>query len=402
MKKYTVLVLLAMIAAGCAKTGERDYGFDGSISLEVMENYLDRAVTQVYFLHDGKPEGYTLPNKEDDIRMLLNIGAKFIGRSIYCWGGENRLTDPHFLNYADSLVTRMHGYDPEMIFQGCLFEFVSGQANNVPVPAWVFEAFGKEPEQRNFCSADMVRRINPDDPVMWGGNGGGVPMVNNLESRMWFYYLAASYINIGCEALHLGQVELIGADDPGKDYYSELLGMIRDYAATHARRHYVLLDAHTPKGGFEKNGISLLDFNSFPLRIKEVPEEPFKGILEVGHSDAIFCRSKIPYLVEFDNFGTNGNPGVANINDHFTWGYDDITWFSLQDEQQRNEWLWYAHGWLEKTDPLGHLQMCTMRMITNPSLGRGRHAYYANTKSPEYPEGYSQEETIKAIWESEK
>lgn len=411
MKK--TIIIIAIIAAAlvsCSKDAKPDYSFDGSISREVLENYLERSVTQVYFLHDGKPEGYTLPDKEDDIRMLLNIGAKFIGRSIYCWGGESKLNDPHFLNFADSLTTRMHSYDPDMIFQGCLFEYVSADVNNVPVPAWAFEAFGLEPEQRNFCSADMVKRLDPDTPVRWGERGGGVPMVNNMETKLWFYYLAVSYINVGVEALHLGQVELISADDPDRSNYIELLDKIREYAAAHARRHYILLDGHTPKGGFVVDGKSLLDFNSFPLRIKEVSEEPYKGILEVGHSDGIYCRSKgavspsgwqadsMPYLVEFDNFGTNGKPGQPNPDDEFIWGYDDITWFSTLSENDRNDWLRYAYDWLHATDSNGHLQMCTMRMITNPALGRGRHAYYANTRSETYPEGYSQEETIKSIW----
>jgi len=387
------------------------YYFDGSISRETLEHYLDRSVTAVYFLHDGQPEGYTLPNKEDDIRMLQNIGAKFIGRSIYRWGGESLLNDPHFLSYAKSLTERMHDYDPEIVFQGCLFEYISADVNKVAIPDWVFKAFNQPVEQRNFRVADMVRRLDPKATIRWGERGGGVPMVNNLESRMWFYFLAKSYIDIGCEAFHLGQVELIGADDPDKKYYDELLTMIRSYAAEHARRHYVLLDAHTPKGGFVKaDGVSLLDFNSFPLRIKENVGKPMEGFLEVGHGDSIYCKSKggispsgwsaehLPYLVEFDNFGSNGKVGVANLNDFFCWGYDDISWFSVQSEDYRNWWLHYAFDWLHSTDPNGHLQMCVMRMITNPALGRGRHAYYANTKSAVNPIGYSQENTIKELW----
>lgn len=411
MKKALFITIATAIAlCSCNKTGT-DYKFDGSISREVLENYLERSVTAVYFLHDGNPEGYTLPNKEDDIRMLNNIGAKFIGRAIYRWGGESKLNDPHFFNYADSLIDRMHTYDPEIIFQGCLFEYVSSDVNNVPIPAWAFEAFGLQPEERNFNSLAMVKRLDPNAYIRWGENGGGIPMINNIEAKLWFYYLAVSYINIGVEALHLGQVELIGADDPTRENFIEVLDKIREYASEHARRHYIILDAHTPKGGFIVDGKSLIDFNSFPLRIKEVVEEPYKGILEVGHSDSIYKRSKgaispsgwsaesMPFLVEFDNFGTNGKPGVANTEDEFIWGYDDITWFSTLPENERNEWLRYAYNWVHETDPNGHLQMCTMRMITNPALGRGRHAYYANTRSDTYPEGSSQEETIKAIWE---
>jgi hypothetical protein len=54
----------------------------------------------------------------------------------------------------------------------------------------------------------------------------------------------------------------------------------------------VLRDAHVPKGGMIVDGMSLLGFNSFPMRIKEVPDEPYQAVLEEGHLDATFKRSK--------------------------------------------------------------------------------------------------------------
>ena len=62
-------------------------------------------------------------------------------------------------------------------------------------------------------------------------------MIGNLETQLWFYYLAVSYINVGCEAFHLGQVGLIGAEDKDLTEYSKLLARIRAYAKAHARRH---------------------------------------------------------------------------------------------------------------------------------------------------------------------
>jgi hypothetical protein len=391
------------------------YYFDGSISRAVLERYLDRAVTAGYFFFFFSPENYLFRFLEDDIRMLQNIGAKFIGRSIYRWSEESKLNDPAFLDYGKRLIDQMHRYDPEIIFQACIFESVSNDVNNLPIPAWVFEAFKLPVEKRNFNASEMTKRINPDTGALMGGR---CPMVNNLETKLWFYFLAKSYIDIGCEAFHLGQVGLIGRDDPGKDHYKEILDMIRGYAKKHARRHYVLLDGHTAvdsrtqKGGFVKDGVSLLDFNSFPLRIKEVVDKPMEGMLEVGHSDGLFQKSmgaispsgwkaeSMPYLVEFDNFGMRRNPpaGEANLADHFCWGYDDITWFSLQDEAYRNKWLWYAFDWIRKTDPNGHLQICVIRMISHPDSQKSYRSYFANTRSVACPVGYSQEETIKELW----
>ena len=204
---------------------------------------------------------------------------------------------------------------------------------------------------------------------------------------------------------------LIGAEDRDLKIYSEFLAKVRAYAKTHARRHLVLMDGHVPSRGMVRDGVSLLDFNSFPLRIKAVPEKPYKAVLEVNHLDALFKRSKgctspsgwrcesLPYLVEFDNFGRSRTPNVADNTTIFVWGWDEISWLALQPEAYRNQWLRYAYNWIEETDPNGHLQMPVTRMISCPN--QTLRTYFANTKSPACPVGYSQEETIKQIWNHE-
>ena len=384
--------------------------FDGTISRQTLENYLDHSVTMGYFLVPGAPEGYQFPYKEDDIRLIHNMGAKFIGRSIYRWGQESRLNDPEFLAYAKRMVDRVHASDLEVVFQGCLFEAVTPDVNNLKIPAWVFTDFGLPVEDRTFSCDAMIKREGR--AANRGASRGGVPIINNLETRLWFYYLAVSYINVGCEAFHLGQVGLIGSDDRDLKFYSEFLAKVRAYAKIHARRHLVLMDAHVPTGGMIKDGVSLLDYNAFPMRIKGVPEKPHEAILEVNHLDAIFKRSKgcispsgwscdsLPYLVEFDNYGRSSNPNVADNTTIFVWGYDEISWFAMQPEEYRNNWLVYAYNWIKKTDPNGHLEMPVTRMISCPN--DTLRTYFANTKSPACPVGYSQEETIKKIWDDDK
>ncbi len=386
----------------------RKYAFDGSISREVLENYLDRSVTMGYFLVNGKPEGYEFPYREDDIRMIKSIGVKFIGRAIYRWGQESWLNDPGFLGYAKNLIERVHAIDPDIIFQGCLFESVSRDVEKVKIPDWVFKEFGLPAEDRSFRSDSITKRPNQTAASMGRGR---IPVINNLETRMWYFFLAATYINIGCEAFHLGQVELIGRDDKNHDFYALLIDKIRAYAKVNARRHYVLLDGHVPSGGFLRNGVSLLDFNSFPMRVKEIVDKPYEGMLQVGYLDAIFGKSKggiapsgwkcesLPYLVEFDNYGRGRTPNVPDTTSIFIWGWDEISWFAQQPEEYRNKWLVYAHDWIMKTDPNGHLQMPVTRMITCPN--ETLRSYFANTKSEECPVGYSQEETIKKIWDTQ-
>jgi hypothetical protein len=411
MKKIRLLLvvfLLLLISSESFAVKRKKYSFDQKgISREVLENYLDRSITMGYFLVPGKPEGYEFPYREDDIRMIKNMGVKFIGRAIYRWGEESKFNDPELFTYAKGIIDKLHAFDPDIIFQGCLFEQVTRDINNLKIPAWVFTDFNLPVEDRTFRCDSIIKRANR--PTQSGGRGG-VPIINNLETRLWFYYLTASYINIGCEAFHLGQVGLIGADDKDHKIYAEFLDKVRAYAKVHARRHYVLFDGHVPTGGFIRDGVSLLDFNSFPLRIKGIPEKPNEAELKVNHLDAIYNKSKgcvspsgwscksLPYLVEFDNYGRSRSTNVADTTTIFIWGYDEISWLATQKEDARNKWLEYAFDWIKKTDPNGHLQMPACRMISCPN--QTLRTYFANTKSEACPVGYSQEETIKRIWKT--
>lgn len=391
-----------------AKGQEKSYHFDeNGPSREVLENYLDRSITMVYLLMPDKPEGNRIYSfHDDDLRMVKNLGAKFVGRSIYRWGGEALLNQPEFWDKARSLVNQLHAFDSDIIFQGCLFEIVTEEVNKVKIPQWAFEAYNLPVESRNFRYEAMLNKDGKR--VDHWHRGSSVPDISRVETQLWFYFLACSYMQIGCEAFHLGQIELIGMNDPHRTAWSALIHKIRDYARTHARRHWVLLDAHTPYGGMVKEGVSLLDFNSFPLRIKEIPEKPYESQLEVNHLDALYNKSEgclspsgwacdhLPYLVEFDNYGRGQSPNVADTTSHFVWGWDEISWFAQQPEPYRNRWLTYAHQWIKQTDRNGHLEMPGCRMISCPNQTEG--SYRANTQSAACPLGYSQEETIKSLW----
>lgn len=415
--KINILNTVAMITLIFACTHasaqySKAYSFDRrGITREVLENYLERSITMAFYLVPQNPEGKRVyPYHGDDMRMIKNTGAKFIGRAIYRWGGESLLNDPAFWSRAKGIIDTLHRFDPDIIFQGCLFEIVTDEVSQVRIPSWVFSAYGLPVADRAFSYHDM---LNVDGKFVdhWR-KSSSVPDISRQETQLWFYYLAAAYINLGCEAFHLGQVELIGMNDPNRDAWAALLLKIRQYAADHARRGWVLLDAHVPKGDMIKNGVSLLDFNSFPLRIKEIPERPYEGKLESGFLDALYNKSKgcvspsgwtcksLPYLVEFDNFGRNNAPNVADTTDHFVWGWDEISWFALQREDYRNEWLQYAYTWIKKNDPTGHLEMPGCRMLSCPNETFG--SYRANNKSASCPVGYSQENVIKGLWSRAK
>jgi hypothetical protein len=373
------------------------YAFDKTISREVLEHYLSRAITMEGLLN-GRGD------LDDNIRMLKGIGAKFIGRSLCLWGGEAAL--PANLERAKQQLPRVHAADPDLILQACIFEIVTTQVEQVPVPGWAFAAFGMPVETRNFRYSDM---LYPDGRFKdhWRVSQS-VPDISQPETRLWFYFLGASFIDVGCEAIHLGQTELMNRNDRNLDHYAQVLALIRSHAATKARRHMVLLDSHVPSGGLVREGRLLMDFHSFPLRIKELADKPQEAILEVGFSDALYGRSKggttfsgwkcehLPYLVEIDNWGVSKRPGQARAGGIWIWGYDEITWFAHQSQEYRARWLRYAWDWVRRTDTNGILQMPGSRTLASPQ--DKQWWYHANDPSPVVPEGYGDEGAIRSIW----
>lgn len=113
MKRLFVLLAAALgLSAGAGACGSAEpypYRFDGSISRDVLDRYLSRAVTMSEFLTvDPYCNDRTYPDKEADVEFIRNTGAKLHrpGRST-CWGDEKALARAGFLGRsrsADSTV----------------------------------------------------------------------------------------------------------------------------------------------------------------------------------------------------------------------------------------------------------------------------------------------------------
>ncbi|MFM1944045.1 MAG: hypothetical protein RI897_3027 [Verrucomicrobiota bacterium] len=391
-----VVGLTWWVAAG-EQGGGGGYRFDRTISRGVLENYLARSITMEGLLNGRGDLG-------DNIRMLDRLGAKFIGRALCLWGGEERLLEN--LARARGQAALVLAGDPERVMQACIFEIVTTQVDGVPVPEWAFRGLGLPVEERNFRYGDM---LYPGGEFVdhWRA-GQSVPDISRVETQLYFYFLGASFIDVGCEAIHLGQTELMNRNDRELEHYGRVLELIRGYAARNARRRMVILDSHVPSGGLVRDGRLLMDFHSFPLRIKEVAERPQEAVLELGFSDGIYLRSKggrtfsgwdcdhLPYLVEIDNWGVSRQPGQAGAGSIWIWGYDEITWFAQQDGVYRSNWLHYAHDWVRSTDTNGFLQMPGSRTMRSPL--DGRRWYHANDPSVKVPEGMGDEAAILSVW----
>ena len=389
-----ILFYLSLFFLGASEAGhgsenkkKQNYFFKETISRAVLENYLARSATIASLLH------FTL---DDDLRMIQNTGVKFAGRVIWMWGGESKIDV--LIKKGVPFVKRIHQIDPEIILQGAIFEIITTDVNNVEIPAEVFKEFGLNPENRNFEYEKMIypfgRRVNH-----WG-KGASVPDMSRTETKMWFFYVAKRWIDMGLEAIHFGQVEIMDDRDMGHIHWRDMMARIRRYAKGNARRNIILCDAHVPSGGIVHNGKLMFDLHSFPSRPKSLKGQPHKAILEKGFSDSIYGRSaggttpsgwaceSLPYIVEIDNFGNSDHPGKFSESDKIhVWGWDEINWFINQSESYRNKWLEYAYNWVRVNDSNGYFQL---------PLRRFQH--YSASMTP--PKGKRQEDTIKKIWQN--
>jgi len=377
--------------------------FEGRISRQRLEHYLARAVTHAG-LCDSSPDPRTTC-LDDDLRMLKLLGVRFVGRAAFAWH-LSRDDNAHFQR-VETAAGKVHAALPDCILQACVFEIVSTKVERIPIPAWVFAAFGKPPVRRSFDYEAMLYDAGKGHDH-WG-QGSSIPDMSRLETRLWFYYRARRYIDAGMEAIHFGQVKLMDDADPGHRHWIDLLKRVRNDARHHARRGLVLCDAHTH--GEREDGRLLFDFHSYPLRIREVPGEPMCGVLSKDEPGDIFGRSQggitpsgwrceaAPYLVELDNYGYSGRGGES-VGGIWVWGYDEISWFAHLKPAQRANWLKYAHRWIRKNAPHGHLQMPTRRILAAPVRSdRGPiRMYHANRRSPACPGGFGVEDTIRRIW----
>lgn len=375
------------------------------VTNEVICNYLDRAVTMQQFLHVKLTADPGFEGTEDDERMILNIGAKYIVRSLCTWGNEKLFTKNYsfWLDKARERAERIWARDPDVVFQCAMFECVTPTANMVPIPDWVFEAFGLPVETRNF---DYEKMKYPDGRManQWGTNRI-VPDITRQESQLWFYHMAVKYMDAGCEAISMEQTHLMGQTDKDWQTYDKLLKMIREAAKTHARRGYVIINTImiTP------DGRSLGDHLGYPFRFKEVEgSTSYEAQIVPKYIDSIvgkkysatmpsgyYCED-IPYELDFDNFGSSDHPGKAG-NDIFCWGWDEISWFSNLSSDYQKKFLRYAHNYMAENYPYGFVSFPLCRNAVDGPV----NPFKGNTQSAACPTGQGIEETVKEIWASE-
>lgn len=361
--------------------------FDGSMPRKVLEYYLSHAASAQWISMSD-----TL---DDDIRVILKTGLKFLGRAAGIWKGDMPEED-HFLRVRQA-AEKIHKADPEIILQACIFEVVYKEdLENVPVPSWVFEAFGLPVENRNF---DYEACLFPKGTCTWND----MPDISELETQMWFYYRGVRYIDAGYEAFHMGQIHLYTGRDRSYRSIGKVLSMLREYGRIHARRHKVIFDAHSHS--LVVNGKSLLDYNAMPLTRFPLLDRPGEKLVLVregksggGVSPEGVYEKALPFLYEYDNWGGRDIKAHETLSyDQLAWnqwwGGDQISWFACQDELARNSFLEYTFKWTAINNPDAYFAFPLMRGLGASGDGAEKQ-YKLNNKSENCPDGFSQEDAV--------
>ena len=92
-----------------------------------------------------------------------------------------------------------HAYLPDLVIEGCVFEIVTEEINEIEIPEYVLNAFQLPLSKRNF---NYTNALFPDKSFVnqWGPNSS-VPDYTQLETKLWSYYVASRYLNAGAESM---------------------------------------------------------------------------------------------------------------------------------------------------------------------------------------------------------
>jgi hypothetical protein len=298
--------------------------------------------------------------------------------------------------------------DPEMVLEACVFETVSPGVEQIPIPDWVFTALGQPAEKRNFIFTNMIYAAAKQRRAM--GRNAQVPDETRMETQLWFYYQAASYIDAGFEGIHFGQVEIMNKNDPDNAPLGAacLQSGSRLRGQTRPTSHGVVQRPRSHRRPPCTNGNPLLDFNAFPLRIMETPDKPQEAILKLDFPTAFITRARAAGL------SAAGRATICPTS----WSLTTMASAGIRGSRMRKA-ISSGFGAMTKSlgsrirpkitapsgcntpgigcgrrTPNGYLEMPGSRTATSPDT----RWYFANNPSPAVPNGMGDEEAIRAVW----
>jgi len=395
---------LILLICGIAKG--QDMPFKNVMSRTQLESYLSRSMAAEFdSLHRGMKEYYDL------INFAAKYDARYLGQCRYM-GYVNAL--PINYGFFDSVAAIVHDIDSvyamngllRPIVEGAIFESIPKDVDSIWINADVTAAYGVAPRPFNY---DSMKYIGDTTEV-----GNITPDMARTETQMYFYFLATQYLRAGIEALHMGQILLEDTTDTMHVATWDLNNKIRTFAKNY-NRGLVLITADNLGLYLNKSDTAIYDFNSSPARVTgyysgndstwnsmwDYFESKYggPGVLEYtscspyGKMKGGLCyfgwyADTLPYMVKMDNTLTNNCNCLSRGGCWNVYGFDESSWFVLQTEDYRNQWLCYAYNRVKQLDPNANYRLPGRTLFT-----LHWDWYFAANGY-----GYDQEDEIAAIW----
>ena len=382
-KKINLSAIILIMLFNSILSNAQDYSFYGAtgsnpMTINKLQLYLLRSMSLEFDALAMSPPVY-----DSLIKMAVVSNARYLSRVAGLWGSEHLINSGYFLSTAALADSINNAYSfaglTLPIMEAAIYEDVSSQIDSILIPSIVRSTYSIPSSITHFDYTEIL--YNTDLSL---GHTEGVPDINKPETQWYFYYLATSYINAGFEALHMGQIELESNNDPNHIAAWDLYTKIRSYA-TGKNRNIVLLNADT-YGLYLNNDDStlLFDFHVNPSRpfgcsqvwstLTNIPSaylSPYGGpsiisnnicspygSMRGGITPLNWRAATIPYLVRLDNGPCDLSALNTLLNGCWdTWGYDEISWFSLQTISYKEYWLRYAYMQVHSLDINAYFEM---------------------------------------------
>lgn len=305
-----------------------------------------------------------------DIQLCVDLKAAMIKDVASVWVRSTQLQQGSmYLKAAKQAVIDInHAYDCagliRPIIGANILEYIDTDGKDIRIPSYVIAAFSNDPD----FNPAIYNVNNPPffNPVHITSNGAvaGTPDIDKIETRMWVYYCATTYIDLGYKTFSMDLVCWSLSDlhsDPTHEKTYRLLNMIRSYAQQ-AGSFVVFCGLH----GYTYNGTTLFDYEGGPLWPDETTTSlttACNGYLNTkivddsiavplhtissGTMPLLGCYvDRIPFMMDVEFHTSNcGTPGVASPSDRTcSWGYDETTWFATLGEQCKSDYInyWYT------------------------------------------------------------
>lgn len=349
--------------------------------------------------------GHYCPDKYCSlIKAFVDMKASFILRATNTWDNHGSLKPgTSYYQAMKQIVTDINAaYDcaglRRPVIQGTIFEYITTSVNSVPIPADIINEFRTTPGFDNtyyldFFGNPKTINFNRDriikQPIAdpWPNT----PSISRIEAKMWFFYLAKMYIDMGYKSIHMGQMDNWAYLDNNYSSTTILLNKIRAYAQS--KNTFVLLTEENRKAvKFPGTNTFMYDFDVRALLPREISNPQVCGennctntpvnyltntpcanqtypavidaciITSAGNTSGLspLYGCLLPYqpFSTYFDFGTGlfnashpASPGCSG--QYGVWGWDDARWFAEGISSQNCRAFWIQDG------------ICRMRQFYN-------------------------------------